>query len=141
LQCGHRKYGSTDTSSCDYYNPKLQCCPKNDDVIKKNHRLCPNCEVQLRETSHYLHFKVRNLSDEYVDYDWSADNSPISSQNSEDYDERYREMQMENSLITMDLDLPTILEEEEKPKRIEKLGGVRVQLSRYCEINQNSPNS
>jgi hypothetical protein len=136
LQCGHRKYGITDTSSCDHYNPRLQCCPKNEDVVKKNHRLCPDCETQLRETSYYLHFKVRNLGEEYVDHDWSAGNSPISSQNSEDYDERYRELQMEEKFDNMNMGLPVISEEDEIPKRIEDVGTVRLKLSKYREASQ-----
>lgn len=130
LQCGHRKYGNTDTSSCQHYNPTLHCCPKNEDVVKKDNRVCPDCEAQLRQTSYYLHFKVQNLGDEHVDYDWSASNSPISSQNSEDYDGNLREMQMEEHFDAMNLNLPTISEEKEKPQGKEKEADVQRWLSK-----------
>lgn len=166
LQCGHRKYENTDTSSCDYYDPKRYCCPKNEDVVKEDHRLCSDCEAQLRQTSYYLHFKVRNLGDEYVDYDWSAGNSPIFSQNSEDYDERFREMQMEEGFDTMSMDLPTISEEgydamnldfsivpeegfdamnldlptfskeKEKPNRIKDVWNIRLRLLKHQKSHQ-----
>jgi hypothetical protein len=134
LQCGHRKYGNTDTSSCDYYNPKLQCCPKNQDVIEKNSRLCSDCVAHLQETSYYLHFKVRNLGDEYVDYEWSADDSTISSLHFEDYDERYQKFRIDGDLDSMEMNLPAITEEEEIVKPIENVGDVRHRLPKYCKL-------
>lgn len=151
LQCGHRKYEHTDTSSCNYYDPKRHCCPKNDDFVKENHRLCPDCDAQLRQTSYYLHFKVQNLGDEYVDYDWSDGNSPIYSQNSDDYDERFGEMQTEESFNTLSMDLHTISEEgfdaldlnatamvkeKERPKMLEDGGNFRHRLLKHQKAGQ-----
>jgi hypothetical protein len=113
VQCGHRKLKSTDSSSCSYYNPELHCCSKNNNKYKEHGRLCPDCEAQLRQTSSYLHFKVRNLGDEYVDYDSYNSSSTISSQDSDDYNERYRKLQMEDTHDSMDLH--AIAEEEERP--------------------------